>query len=329
MDRDPEGAKFWLRVMNELRNRGIGDILIAVVDGLKGFPEAINAVFPDTMVQTCIVHLIRHSMEFASWKDRKAIAGELRILYRAKDAAKPFGSPDPATRAIHYISASVLLSRLPCENPLLRRQPAPATSPESACASSPPRSPPSPTPSPRSRPIARATRRRSTTRRGSIRIVAAPHHGAALRRAPARQAGRVRADRGLVLLGRAVGPDEAGRLRGDARRDPGASFPPRCRSTACCSACTGRWWRYGYDDREGDLIERVRAIVGREGADRGRARPALPPDREAGAAVRHHDPLQGVPAHRFRRARRGARDADPAHHPRRDQAGDVALRLPA
>ena len=81
-----EGAKFWLRVMNELKNRGIGDILIAVVDGLKGFPEAINAVFPDTVVQTCIVHLIRHSMEFASWKDRKAIAGELRAIYRAKDA---------------------------------------------------------------------------------------------------------------------------------------------------------------------------------------------------------------------------------------------------
>jgi putative transposase len=62
------------------------DILIAVVDGLKGFPEAINAVFPDTVVQTCIVHLIRHSMEFLSWKDRKAIAGELRAIYRAKDA---------------------------------------------------------------------------------------------------------------------------------------------------------------------------------------------------------------------------------------------------
>jgi putative transposase len=93
-----EGAKFWLRVMNELKNRGIGDILIAVVDGLKGFPEAINAVFPDTVVQTCIVHLIRHSMEFASWKDRKAIAGELRAIYRAKDAfdAGPWGRKYPA-----------------------------------------------------------------------------------------------------------------------------------------------------------------------------------------------------------------------------------------
>ena len=70
-----EGAKFWLRVMNELKNRGAQDILIAVVDGLKGFPEAINAVFPQTIVQTCIVHLIRHSMDFASWKDRDRYQG--------------------------------------------------------------------------------------------------------------------------------------------------------------------------------------------------------------------------------------------------------------
>src|SRR5271165_530495 len=81
-----EGAKFWLRVMNELKTRGVGDILIAVVDGLKGFPEAINAVFPQTVVQTCIVHLIRNSMDFASWKDRRAIAAELKKIYRAKDA---------------------------------------------------------------------------------------------------------------------------------------------------------------------------------------------------------------------------------------------------
>ena len=59
-----EGAKFWLRVMNELRNRGVEDVLLAVVDGLKGFPEAITAVFPDAMVQTCIVHLLRHSLDF-------------------------------------------------------------------------------------------------------------------------------------------------------------------------------------------------------------------------------------------------------------------------
>ncbi len=81
-----EGAKFWLRVMNELKNRGIADILIAVVDGLKGFPEAITAVFPNTIVQTCIVHLIRHSLDFVSWKDRKPAVMALRAIYRAKDA---------------------------------------------------------------------------------------------------------------------------------------------------------------------------------------------------------------------------------------------------
>jgi putative transposase len=81
-----EGAKFWLRVMNELKNRGVQDILIAVVDGLKGFPEAITAAFPQTTVQTCIVHLIRHSMTFVSWKDRKPVAKVLKAIYRAKDA---------------------------------------------------------------------------------------------------------------------------------------------------------------------------------------------------------------------------------------------------
>jgi len=82
-----EGAKFWLRVMNELKNRGVEDVLIAVVDGLKGFPEAITAVFPQATVQTCIVHLLRHSLDFASWKDRKPVAAALKSIYRAVDAA--------------------------------------------------------------------------------------------------------------------------------------------------------------------------------------------------------------------------------------------------
>ncbi|HYJ30042.1 MAG TPA: IS256 family transposase, partial [Allosphingosinicella sp.] len=82
-----EGAKFWLRVMNELRNRGVEDILIAVVDGLKGFPDAIQAVFPDTTVQTCIVHLLRQSLDFVSYKDRKAVAAALKGIYKAVDAA--------------------------------------------------------------------------------------------------------------------------------------------------------------------------------------------------------------------------------------------------
>jgi putative transposase len=81
-----EGAKFWLRVMNELKNRGVDDLLIAVVDGLKGFPDAITAVFPEATVQTCIVHLLRNSLDFVSWKDRKLVAAALKDIYRAVDA---------------------------------------------------------------------------------------------------------------------------------------------------------------------------------------------------------------------------------------------------
>ena len=81
-----EGAKFWLKVMNELKNRGVNDILIAVVDGLKGFPEAINTVFPETVVQGCIVHLMRHSLAFCSYKDRKKVAQALKPIYRAANA---------------------------------------------------------------------------------------------------------------------------------------------------------------------------------------------------------------------------------------------------
>jgi putative transposase len=82
-----EGTKFWLRVMTELRNRGTQDILIAVVDGLKGFPEAITSVFPKTVVQTCVVHLIRFSMHFASWKERKLVGAALKPIYQAESAA--------------------------------------------------------------------------------------------------------------------------------------------------------------------------------------------------------------------------------------------------
>ena len=81
-----EGAKFWLKVVNELKARGVNDILIAVVDGLKGFPEAITSVFPETVVQTCIVHLIRNSLAFVSWKDRKAILPAIKAIYRAENA---------------------------------------------------------------------------------------------------------------------------------------------------------------------------------------------------------------------------------------------------
>ena len=83
-----EGAKFWLKVMNELRHRGVEDVLIAVVDGLKGFPEAITAVFAEASVQTCIVHLIRHSLGYCNWKEREAAAAALKLIYRAESAER-------------------------------------------------------------------------------------------------------------------------------------------------------------------------------------------------------------------------------------------------
>jgi putative transposase len=81
-----EGAKFWLRVMNELKSRGLEDILIAVIDGLKGFPEAIETMFPQVQIQTCIVHLLRYSMHFVSWSERKPLAAALKPVYRASSA---------------------------------------------------------------------------------------------------------------------------------------------------------------------------------------------------------------------------------------------------
>ena len=80
---ESEGAKFWLQVLTDLQNRGVEDILIASVDGLKGFPEAINAVFPDTEVQLCIVHQIRNSLKYVASKDQKQFASELKAVYQA------------------------------------------------------------------------------------------------------------------------------------------------------------------------------------------------------------------------------------------------------
>jgi putative transposase len=81
-----EGAKFWMKVFNDLKTRGVGDILIAVTDGLKGMPEALSAVFPATTLQTCIVHLIRNSLDYASWKDRKLLAAAIKPIYTAPSA---------------------------------------------------------------------------------------------------------------------------------------------------------------------------------------------------------------------------------------------------
>jgi transposase-like protein len=78
-----EGAKFWLGILTELHNRGLKDILIACVDGLKGFPEAIQSVYPQTHVQLCIVHMVRYSMKFVPWKDYKAVAADLKRVYQS------------------------------------------------------------------------------------------------------------------------------------------------------------------------------------------------------------------------------------------------------
>lgn len=79
-----EGAKFWLNVLTELQNRGVRDILIACVDGLKGFPDAINTAFPNTQIQLCIVHMVRNSMKYVPWKDYKVDAADLKAIYQSK-----------------------------------------------------------------------------------------------------------------------------------------------------------------------------------------------------------------------------------------------------
>lgn len=80
---ETEGAKFWMSIVTELKNRGLNDILIACIDGLKGFPEAINAIYPQTRIQLCIVHMIRNSTRFVSWKERKGLCADLKNIYTA------------------------------------------------------------------------------------------------------------------------------------------------------------------------------------------------------------------------------------------------------
>src|SRR5436190_5020652 len=84
---ETEGAKFWMQVLSELKQRGVRDVLIACVDGLKGFPEAIEAIFPQTVVQTCVVHLIRHSLKYVPRREREQVARELKAIYTATDGA--------------------------------------------------------------------------------------------------------------------------------------------------------------------------------------------------------------------------------------------------
>jgi transposase-like protein len=110
-----EGAKFWLKVFNELKNRGLDDILIAVVDGLRGFPEAIEAVYPQAQIQTCIVHLIRNSTTLAAWKDRKELAAALKPVYQAANA-------DLAEVALDAFAAGPWGTKFPTVAAMWRRQ---------------------------------------------------------------------------------------------------------------------------------------------------------------------------------------------------------------
>jgi transposase-like protein len=109
-----EGAKFWLKVFNELKTRGVDDILIAVVDGLKGLAEAITVAFPRTTVQTCIVHLIRNSLEYVSWKERKAVAAALKPIYAAASA-------EAAEEALASFAAGPWGQKHPTIAPIWRR----------------------------------------------------------------------------------------------------------------------------------------------------------------------------------------------------------------
>ena len=109
-----EGAKFWLKVFTDLRARGCEDILIAVTDGLKGLPDALEAAFPQTTLQTCIVHLIRHSLEYASWRDRLPLAAALRTIYTAP-------TEDAARAALEAFDASPLGQRFPTVSAAWRR----------------------------------------------------------------------------------------------------------------------------------------------------------------------------------------------------------------
>jgi transposase-like protein len=110
-----EGAKFWLKVFNELKTRGLQDVLIAVVDGLRGFPEAIEAVYPQAQIQTCIVHLIRNSLNLASWKDRKSLAAALKPVYQAATA-------DAAAAALAAFAESDWGQKFPTVTAMWRRQ---------------------------------------------------------------------------------------------------------------------------------------------------------------------------------------------------------------
>ena len=127
---ETEGAKFWLAVLNDLHHRGVEDVLVACVDGLTGFPEAIEAVFPQAWVQTCIVHQIRSSMRFVAYQDRKRVAADLKPVYRAVNAdaaAHALQAFDDKWGEKYPMIAAVLARALGAHHPvpLAARRPAP------------------------------------------------------------------------------------------------------------------------------------------------------------------------------------------------------------
>jgi putative transposase len=104
---DNEGAKFWMQIVAELKNRGVADIFIACVDGLKGFPEAIEAVYPQTQVQLCVVYLVRHSLSYVSHKNRKAVADGLKEVNQVVLQESPLNNyPNQAHSSLHRESSS-------------------------------------------------------------------------------------------------------------------------------------------------------------------------------------------------------------------------------
>lgn len=109
-----EGAKFWLRVLTDLRGRGVQDVLVALVDGLAGFPDAIHAAYPEAQVHQCVVHLVRQSLAYVGWHERKAAAAQLRRIYHAPNEAV-------ALAALDAVAASPLGQRLPAIPALWRR----------------------------------------------------------------------------------------------------------------------------------------------------------------------------------------------------------------
>ena len=126
-----EGAKYWLSVLTEIRNRGLEDVLIVCCDGLKGLPDAIEATWPQALVQTCVIHLLRASMRLCSWKDRKAIVAGLRRVYTAVNAEaagkaldeleEQWGNRYPGVNG--PISSKAAAPRRPKHNQQTRRKP--------------------------------------------------------------------------------------------------------------------------------------------------------------------------------------------------------------